>query len=270
MPELPEVEIIKRELKRAVCGKRIVAVTVNNPKSIKKPSPVKFRQALKGARINEILRKGKALIFSLSKQRGKQIFLTIHLRMSGQLVYPADGTKARVSFKLSDGKLLDFNDGRLLGELKILGSLDEEPFFRRLGPEPFFLSARDFAEMLSKKKAKIKSLLLNQSFIAGIGNIYAAESLFCAKINPQALACKLTYRQADRLLISIIKVLKEAIRYKGSSIREYVKSDGKPGGYALRLRVYNRKNKPCFSCHTLIKRISLSGRGTYFCPRCQR
>lgn len=270
MPELPEVETIKRELERAICGQRIIGVTVNNAKVIKKPSAAKFVQLLKGARIKHILRKGKALIFSLSRGKRGQRFLLIHLRMTGQLIYPANGAKARVSFKLSNGRSLSFNDQRLLGELKIVPDWKEEPFFRRLGPEPFSLSVDNFAAMLSKRKAKIKSLLLDQSFIAGVGNIYALEALFRAKINPQRQAASLTYKEAGRLLRSQIAVLKKAIQCKGSSVSQYVRANGRRGSYARHHKVYNRKNKPCFICRTKIERISLGGRGTYFCPRCQR
>lgn len=270
MPELPEVETIKRGLEAAICGRRIIDVVINNPKVIKAPSADRFSHLLKGMRISRIFRRGKVLIFSLSSKRHKELFLLIHLRMSGQLVYPGQGIKARVSFKLSNGKLLDFNDQRLLGELKVLKRLEDSLFLRRLGPEPFDLNSRDFTKMLSKRKTRIKPLLLDQSFISGIGNIYAAESLFRAKISPQRRAATLTYRQADRLLYSIIAVLKEAIKYKGSSVSQYVKSDGKQGRYALYHKVYNRKGKPCFSCRSKIERISLGGRGTYFCPQCQK
>jgi formamidopyrimidine-DNA glycosylase len=266
MPELPEVETIKRELGKTVIGKKITGLIINNPFVIKEPPKEKFKKELTGAVIKKILRKGKALIFELSNGR----YLLVHLRMTGQLVYPGTGKQARVVFKLSDGKSLDYNDRRILGELRLVDNWKEQRFFKTLGPEPFDLDAKTFKEMLSSKKTKIKPLLMDQAFISGVGNLYAAEALFRAKINPERSARSLTEKEKQALFREINDVLKEAIHYGGSSIDQYVQVSGKRGEYSKYHKVYGKENKPCPACKTLIKRTALGGRGTYFCPKCQR
>ena len=181
MPELPEVETIKRELVKAVLGRKITEVCVHNPAVIRQPSTEKFKKGLSGAGIKNILRKAKVLILELSN--GKS--LVIHLKMTGQLIYPGDGKKSRVSFKLSDGKMLDFNDQRLFAELRLLDDWHNLKFIQGLGPEPFDLMVDRFKEMLAAKKTKIKPLLMDQTFISGVGNLDAAEVLFRAKIHPE-------------------------------------------------------------------------------------
>lgn len=265
MPELPEVETIIRELQKTILGKKIVEVIVNKPKVIREPSVGKFKTGIKGAIIKKILRKAKGIIFELSN--GK--YLVIHLRMTGQLVYPGDGKKARVSFVLSNKKLLDFNDSRLLGELRLVEDWQDLPFFKTLGPEPYELTPDKFAAMLSSKKTKIKPLLMDQTFISGIGNLYAAEVLFRARIHPLRAANSLSNKERTMLFKEIINVFNQAIRYQGSSVDQYVQLSGEPGNYVKFHKVYDRQGKPCFVCKTPIKRISLAGRGTYFCPKCQ-
>ncbi|MDD5155199.1 MAG: bifunctional DNA-formamidopyrimidine glycosylase/DNA-(apurinic or apyrimidinic site) lyase, partial [Candidatus Omnitrophica bacterium] len=266
MPELPEVETIKRELEKAILGKKITGVCINNPAVIRQIRPDKFKKGLEGATIKNILRKAKVLILELSS--GKS--LVIHLKMTGQLVYPASGKASRVSFRLSDGRNMDFNDQRLFGELRLLDDWHDLKFIRELGPEPFALSPDKFKEMLSPKKTKIKSLLMDQSFISGIGNLYAAESLFRAGIHPQRPASSLSGKEKEALFDSIKYVLSQAIRYGGSSVDNYVRLSGSRGDYARHHKVYAREGKPCLVCRTPVKRISLGGRGTYFCPKCQK
>ena len=266
MPELPEVETIKRDLEKIIVGKKITEVCVCNPKVIRYPSPDKFKKGIEGSCVKNVLRKAKVLILELSG--GKS--LVIHLKMTGQLVYPGNGLKSRVSFKLSDGKQLDFNDQRLFAELRLLRDWRALEFIKNLGPEPFDIGVGQFKQMLSARKTKIKPLLMEQSFISGIGNLYAAESLFRAKIRPDRPAQSLSDQEKAALLDTIKKVLTEAIHYGGSSIDDYVRLSGNPGNYAQYHRVYGRQNKKCLVCGGLIKRVSLGGRGTYFCPKCQK
>lgn len=266
MPELPEVETIKRELEKTVLGKKITGVIINNPKVIKEPERSEFARELKNATIKTIIRKGKLLILELSS--GKD--LTIHLRMTGQLVYPGNAKSSRVSFKLSDGKTLDFNDRRLLGDLRLLNKWEELKFIKELGPEPFDMTVEQFKKMLAGKKTKIKPLLMDQAFISGVGNLYAAEALFRARIHPERQARSLSDKEKENLFKEIKDTLKEAIEYKGSSVDQYVQLSGKPGGYVKYHKVYDREGKPCIVCKAPIKRIALGGRGTYFCPKCQR
>lgn len=266
MPELPEVETIKRELGKAITGKKITGVIVHNPKVIRYPKVEEFSAGLKDNTIKNILRKGKLLILELSS--GKT--LAIHLKMTGQLVYPGNGKVSRVSFKLSDGKILDFNDQRLFAELRLIDDWRALKFVQELGPEPFDLTVEQFRAMLEKKKTKIKPLIMDQRFISGIGNLYAAEALFRARINPARTAQSLSDKEKELLLREIKDTLIEAIKYQGSSVDQYVKLDGKPGGYVKFHKVYDREGKPCLVCKKPIKRIALGGRGTYFCPHCQK
>lgn len=266
MPELPEVETLKKELEKAVLGKRITSVIVNNPKVIKEPTKGKFIRGLINATIKDVIRKGKLLILELSS--GKS--LAIHLKMTGQLIYPGDGENSRVSFKLSNGKLLDFNDRRLLGELRLLDDWSSLKFIKELGPEPFALTKVQFRKMLQGKKTKIKPLLMDQTFISGVGNLYAAEALFRARIHPERPASSLSDKEKELLFKEIQDTLLEAIGYKGSSVDQYVQLTGESGDYVKHHKVYDREDKPCLVCKTPIRRISLGGRGTYFCPKCQK
>lgn len=266
MPELPEVETIKRELEKAILGKKIIKVTVINPKVIKEPSVEKFKKELEGVTIKSILRKAKLLIFELSNNK----FLAIHLKMSGQLIYPGKNSKlTRIIFHFSDGKTLDFNDGRLFAELRLVCDWQKLKFVQSLGPEPFDLPLEKFEEMLGAKKTKIKPLLLDQTFVSGVGNIYANEALFRAKIHPGRPANSLSPKEKELLFSELKETLKEAIAHKGSSVDQYVQLSGEDGGYAKYHKVYDRDKKPCLKCKTLIQRISLGGRGTYFCSHCQ-
>ena len=266
MPELPEVETIKRDLEKAILGKRFVGIKVHNAAVIKEPGIEKFKKELTGATVKKILRRAKVLILELSN--GKS--LVIHLKMTGQLVYPGNGEKSRVSFRLDNGKLLDFNDQRLFAELRVLDDWRSLKFIKGLGPEPFKITLEKFKEMLSKKKTKIKPLLMDQAFISGIGNLYAAEALFSAGVNPGRSAQDLTEREKEILFQEIKKVLEEAIRYGGSSVDDYVRLSGEQGNYVKLHKVYGREGKPCLICQTPIKRVNLGGRGTYLCPRCQK
>ena len=266
MPELPEVETLKRELEKAVLGKKITEVCVHHALVIREPSVDQFKKGLTGAKITKILRKAKVLILELSN--GKS--LVIHLKMTGQLIYPGTGEKSRVSFHLSDGKTLDFNDQRLFAEVRLLDNWSNLKFIQGLGPEPFAISAQRFKGMLSEKKTKIKPLLMDQTFIAGIGNLYAAEALFRANINPMRPANSLTDKEKESLFKGIQATLNEAIQHKGSSVDDYVQLSGEPGGYVKYHKVYGRQGKPCVVCKMPIKRITVGGRGTYFCPKCQR
>lgn len=266
MPELPEVETIKRELDRAVLGKKIAEIIINNPKVIREPGKAEFIKGLKNTTIKNVLRKGKLLILELSS--GKS--LAIHLKLTGQLLYPGDAKLARISFKLSNGKLLDFNDSRLLGELRLLDSWQSLKFIKELGPEPFDLTVDKFKQMLLGKKTKIKPLLMDQTFISGVGNLYAAEALFRAKIHPERPASSLSDKEKTLLFKEIKDTLSEAIQHKGSSLDQYLQLSGEAGDYVKYHKVYDREGKPCLACKTPIKRISLGGRGTYFCPKCQK
>ena len=266
MPELPEVETIKRDLEKVVLGKKIIQVSAHNPLVIREPSPAVFKKSLQGLTIKHILRRGKLLIFELSNG----LALTIHLKMTGQLVYPGGFNKSRVAIHFPAGKILDFNDQRLFGELRLVRDWKKLKFVRGLGPEPFDLTCADFKDMLSKKKTKIKPLLMDQSFICGIGNIYAAEILFRSKIDPHRPAQGLAEKEKESLYKEMQKVLSSAIKYGGSSVDDYVRVSGKNGDYMRFHQVYGREGKPCFVCGSPVSKITQAGRGTYFCAKCQK
>jgi len=266
MPELPEVETIKLELEQVIKGLKFTGVLVNNPKIIREISVEKFKKGLIGATIKNIIRRAKVLILELSN--GKS--LVIHLRMTGQLVYPGDGLKSRISFRFNNGQLLDFNDQRLFAQVHLRDEWRKMKFIQSLGPEPFDLSLEKFSQMLKNRKTKIKPLLMDQAFVSGIGNLYASEILFRSKINPLRPAQSLSGKEINTLFIETKKVLRDAIRYGGSSVDDYVRLSGKPGGYAAHHKVYGKAGKPCPACGTPIKRIALGGRGTFFCPKCQK
>lgn len=266
MPELPEVETIKRELEKTVLGKKIADVVINNSKVIRQLSSSEFKKDVTGSTINNILRKAKVLVLELSN--GKS--LVIHLKMTGQLIYPGTAKASRVSFRFSDGTLLDFNDRRLFAELRVMDDWRSLKFIKGLGPEPFDLKESEFSRMLSGRKTKIKPLIMDQSFISGVGNLYAAEALFRSRILPGRSASSLSEKEKNLLFNELKDTLREAIEHKGSSVDQYVQLTGRPGGYVKFHKVYGREGKPCLICKSTIKRISLGGRGTYFCPKCQR
>ncbi len=271
MPELPEVETIRLDLKQAVTGKKITDVEVRRDRVVKYPDLKKFRIRLKSAVCRDVIRRGKLLVMELETAKKKPLYLAVHLRMSGQLVYGAKTDNFRVAFKLSNGCYLSYNDQRLLGELRLVDNWHDLPIVRNMGPEPLDKKFKfsDFRERLRAKKTKIKPLLLDQTFIAGIGNIYAAEALFLSGIDPSRPADKLKEREAEKLFRSIQKILKSAIRHRGTSFDKYRDGRGQKGSYVKKLYVYGRHKEKCFCCNGEIKRIVLGGRGTFFCPNCQ-
>jgi len=266
MPELPEVESLQRELAKAITGKKIAEAVIYSPRVIREPSVAVFKKQISGAVIRRVVRRAKLLVIELSNGKA----LTIHLKMTGQLLYPGSKKEARVSFRFSDESTLDFCDRRLFGEVRLVDDWRSLAFVKRLGPEPFELDQDRFKQMLRYRKTKIKPLLMDQSFISGVGNLYAAEALFRARIHPARPAQSLTDKEASLLFKELTRTLTAAIEHKGSSVDQYVRLSGKPGGYVKYHKVYDRAGKPCFTCGTPIQRSSLGGRGTYFCPRCQK
>lgn len=268
MPELPEVETIRRDLEKVLIGLKIKDVKINVPGVIKEPIPENFRKEIIGKEFRQILRRGKYLILSLSGGR----YLVIHLKMTGQLIYGPEQPQARVCFILCDGQCLNFNDARLFGAVRLVDDWRKIKGLAELGPEPLEqnFKAETFKEILSKKKTKIKPLLMDQTFIAGIGNIYAQEALFRAGIHPERPSSSLKDEEIRNLFLEIKKVLTEAIKYRGSSIDDYVDAKGKKGGFEERLQIYGLEGKACLKCQTVIKKIELAGRGTCYCPQCQK
>ncbi|MCJ7515326.1 MAG: DNA-formamidopyrimidine glycosylase [Dehalococcoidia bacterium] len=268
MPELPEVETIKNELSPHIIGRRFINITVCDAKPVKQPSVDDFRSKLAGQSINGLERRGKYLIFHLSSGN----VLIIHLKMTGSLLLNPEQTDryARIVFHLDDGGRLIFTDRRRLGAMWLLEN--ELAVIGKLGPEPLDseFTFQTLSERLSKRQAPIKAVLLDQKFIAGIGNMYADEALFAAKIHPLRKASGLSTQEIRNLHKAIVDVLRLAIDSKGASIDTYKRPDGRLGAAHDNFRVAHRSGKPCPVCRTHIQRIAVRNRGSYFCPKCQK
>jgi formamidopyrimidine-DNA glycosylase len=271
MPELPEVETIVNGLRRPLIGRTFTGVRVGWENIVAKPAVPEFQRRIRGQQILDIRRRGKYLIFDLSG--GDR--LLIHLKMTGQLAVrpghaPADKYGHTV-FDLDDGRQLRFLDMRKFGRVYL--AADESEVVGSLGPEPlaedFTLS--EFSALIRQRRGALKPLLLNQQFIAGIGNIYADEALFVAGIHPQRKADTLTGDEIERLYQAIRQVLRQALADQGTTFDGvYRKVDGGEGEHQENLRVFRRKGQPCPRCGGAIERIVVGGRGTYFCPCCQK
>jgi formamidopyrimidine-DNA glycosylase len=274
MPELPEVETIRRQLAPKVAGRRIVAVEIGLPRLIKYPDAESFRRLLEGQTILQLERRGKYLLFRLEGGR----LLIVHLRMTGRLFYQAadelQDKFTHVVFKLDNGFELRYADSRTLGTLDLVteSELPQIKGLHAMGPEPL-TAAFDlayFSELLSKRKGKVKALLLDQRWIGGLGNIYVDESLALAGIHPERQANSLNKDEVNRLYQAVNTVIKEGIEHGGTTFRDYVDGEGKIGHHQQHLRVYGRRKQPCTVCGTAIERLEVAGRGSYFCPNCQR
>ncbi len=273
MPELPEVETVVRGLRASVIGRRILSVRLGKTDFIE--DPVALAERLPGSRILEIQRYGKFISLELEPQQnsGARFYLVVHLGMTGRLIpRPAqeDATPhTHGFFELDDGRELRYTDVRRFGRILLVADTSMETFRSKLGADPLEISKAEFHVRLSGRCAMIKALLLNQSVLRGLGNIYADESLWGARIHPARHAARLTPTQVSRLYRAIRRVLQEAIRLGGSSISDYVNAEGQPGFFQFRHRAYGREGKPCHRCRTKIRRIIVAGRSSYFCPRCQ-
>ena len=273
MPELPEVETIRRTLEGLVLGKTIEDVDIRRAKIIKEPDDAEmFRVLLKGQKIHSIGRRGKFLIFHLDDHS-----LVSHLRMEGKYglydeTEPAD-KHTHVIFKFTDHTELRYRDVRKFGTMHLLAKgteLDVLPL-SKVGPEPFSdeFTASYLRQALSKTNRHIKTVLLDQRVVAGLGNIYVDESLFHSGIHPERSASSLTEEEIEKLYSAIKETLATAIEKGGSTVRSYVNSQGEIGMFQLELYAYSRKGQPCKKCETNMERIVVGGRGTVYCPKCQ-
>jgi formamidopyrimidine-DNA glycosylase len=272
MPELPEVETIRITLKPKLMGKTIVAGQVLWPKMIQNQTLTDFLAQIRQKEIRDLRRRGKYLLFDLSDN----LVLAIHLRMTGQLVVePALNTITKATYlqlTLDDGNELRFRDQRKFGKVTLFHAENPPVALTKLGPEP--LSAEFTVQLLtaqlSRRKVAIKKALLDQEIIAGIGNIYADEALFLAGIHPARLVASLTAKELDGLYQAIRQVLSEGIKNRGTSKRDYLDGNGNPGSNQEQLRVYDRKGLACVQCQNMIVKMNFGGRGTHFCPICQK
>ena len=271
MPELPEVETVANGVHERVRGARIDRVTIGPHKEPLKSPAAHIEDTLTGARIERVRRVGKTIVMDVKKQDGLPAQMTVHLGMTGRLlVSKADvpvPPHTHATLHLHDGREVRFVDPRRFGRV---GIVDEGTQYEGPGAEPLTITPQDFAALFKGRKTPIKSALLNQSLLHGVGNIYADESLFRAGIRPKRHAGRLTRAELSKLHGSLQTVLKHAIELGGSSVSDYVDADGVRGFFQLEHRVYSRTGEPCKDCGAAIQRIVLGGRSTHFCKNCQR
>lgn len=269
MPELPEVETSIRALREPLIGETFTEARIYWPRHIDRPDPQTFQERITGLRVKDISRRGKYMVFSLT---GGET-LIIHLRMTGHVsVVRGDEPvldHTHTILGLASGKELRFRDTRKFGRVYLVR--DPQEVLAKLGPEPL---ASDFtpdvlARQLERRSMRLKSLLLDQTFIAGVGNIYADEALFYAGLHPERAADTLQREDIERLHAAIQKVLRMGIAREGASIDRYRKPDGTRGDMQNAVAVFRRSGAPCYECGAPIQRIVLGGRSTHFCPLCQ-
>jgi formamidopyrimidine-DNA glycosylase len=263
MPELPEVETVVRSI-APLQGRRIVSAEFRNLRVLRGGDPDRMAASLAGRKILLIKRYGKFIVASLDKGG----YLMIHLGMTGKLLLggaPGKHTHAILTF---DRGLLLFDDSRQFGSIEYSDTFPAR--VARLGPEPLEVSFEEFAAGLRKRKTNIKALLLNQTFVRGVGNIYADEALFRAGIHPQTHAAKIGAVRARRLYDAVVAVLTEAIQAGGSSISDYVDAEGRKGFFQFSHRVYQRTGEACISCGAKVRRVIVAQRSSHFCPKCQK
>lgn len=288
MPELPEVETVRAGLARLLPGLVIRSVDSNNAKSFPNV-PEDVRAFLIGASVAEVRRRAKVLLIELSSKYS----LVIHLKMTGQLVFQGEEVRfgaghpndslvhelpdrsTRVIFEFTDGSKLFFNDQRKFGWVRLLPTAEvvNIDFMQKLGPEPLAsdFTWRALGERLQRRRnSNTKAVLLDQTVVAGIGNIYADESLWGAKIHPSTLVKNLPDLKIKKLYESLVTVLRLSIEKGGSTDRNYVSAEGKKGSYLSFANVFRRDGQPCPRCGTMIIKLRVAGRGTHICPKCQK
>lgn len=292
MPELPEVETVRRDLAACLLDKKIKKVIVLNPKTVGS-DPDNFVKLLSGTFFVDISRRGKLLIFKL-KRPG--LYLLAHLKMTGQLIYLSEKSAVsgghslsshsfekavggelpnkytRVIITFADNSNLFFNDLRKFGYMKLVSSQElDDILSSNYGPEPLAKDFKidDFAAALKNKKRSIKAVLLDQKIIAGLGNIYTDEVLFAAGVRPMRPASSITKAEVAKIYEAIPKILKLAIKHRGTTFSNYVDSKGKRGNFSSLLQVYGRGKEKCLKCSSAIIKTKNAGRGTYYCPHCQ-
>lgn len=272
MPELPEVETIVRQLKKFLSGQKITDIKILNKKLIKNISPDEFVKILKGRTFKNVSRRAKIIIFDLDG-----IYLLVHLKLSGRLLYldkaaPVE-KHTHLIFTLSGGRQLRYWDLRQFGYFKLFKTpLADIKELQIYGPEPLDenFTFKKFKNLFQGKNKKIKPLLMEQEFIAGIGNIYADEILFYAGVHPLRPAASLKEAELKKMYQGMKKILSSAIKAGGSSIDDYRDATGEEGGYVPYLKAYGREGEACFCCPGKIERIKIGARSAHFCPKCQR
>jgi len=282
MPELPEVETVARGLDRNIAGDTIESVWLGSKPEPLKSSPAEIAAVLEGSRIAHVRRVGKHIVFDLAGKPSRKKDAPpapgqwiVHLGMTGQLLIASPTLETakhtHAILKLASGRELRFVDPRRFGRLAVvrIGSQDGSGFAAP-GDEPLDAKIDRFISLFRRRKTPIKSALLNQKLLSGVGNIYADEALFRAAVRPRRRASSLTRSELQKLHAGLRAVLRQAIKLGGSSINDYVDAEGRAGFFQLKHRVYGREGKPCLVCKTAIKRVIIAGRSSHYCPHCQK
>ena len=270
MPELPEVETVVRDLRQLLAGRRIAGIR-QSKKKLRRPWQGSWNAAVTGARIEGVRRRGKWILVDLQHSA----VLRLHLGMSGQLTAVTaskpEPDHVHVVFELDGGKELRFRDPRRFGSAEYFVSRDEveAEMNAELGPEPFGMDAVHFRDSLRASTRIVKAILMDQRIVAGVGNIYADEALFRARLHPRRRGTSLTGEECDHLRVAVAAVMSAAIESGGSTIRDYIGGSGLRGGFQNKFAVYSRTGEPCRECKTPIASLRLGGRSSHFCPRCQ-
>jgi formamidopyrimidine-DNA glycosylase len=271
MPELPEVQTVVDSLKPYVLDKEIIEVEVLNEKLIANEDKKTLTEVVAGSKIEEVTRRGKYIVIKLSNG----YYLVTHLRMTGRFSYLEDKEELDkydyIIFSFQEGDELRLGSKRKFTRLYLVTELEDAGGLGKLGPEPLssqFTLAK-FKELIAPRRGNIKLLLLNQKFLAGVGNIYADEILFRARVHPQRKADTLTEPEIEALYHEIREVLKEGIKFRGTTKWDYEDASGEGGSYQNQLQIYDRAGEECFKCETEVEKIKVGGRATYFCPQCQ-
>jgi len=271
MPELPEVETIVRGLAGTLPGATIRSVDVLRPDLIDGESGASFARALEGRRVESITRRAKNIVMDTGGE-----YLLVNLGMTGRLFVVKEGdpepTHPGVRFHLGDGREMLYHDVRRFGRLWRMAPEAWAAWEAKLGVEPLSdgFTAKWLYDATRKSRVAVKVWLMDQKRVVGVGNIYASEALFRARVNPRTPADELTRPQAKRICEGVRDVLAEAIEFRGTTLLDYRDAEGEPGEFVRRLRVYDREGEPCLRCHRGINRIVQGGRSTFFCPHCQR
>jgi len=270
MPELPEVETIARDLHNVLSGQKVMAAEFLNT-AIREDCTRFAPTVLIGNNLESVSRRGKNLIFRFQNN----FAIVCHLKMTGRLIIDADlpNNKKHLHFQMQfDKSRLSFYDVRKFGRICItdLSGLEKHPRLRKLGPEPFALTSDEFVKLVKLRNKPIKLILMDQEIIAGIGNIYADESLYDAGIKPTLKPSKISRPRLIKLLESIVKVLTISINNRGTSVDDYLDGHGQKGNFQNLIKVYGKTGQPCPTCGAKIKRVVLGGRSTHYCTRCQK
>ncbi len=293
MPELPEVETVRRDLNKVLTGLKIKDITIEAPKMVS-PGAITFKKRLLGQEIVKLERRGKLIIVVLGTP---DLFLLLHLKMTGQLIYVSSkkivagghneqplsqvalaisslpNKHTRVFFTFNDGSRLFFNDLRKFGYLKLASQKElDQVIAKNYGPEPLSkdFKQENFSQQLKKRQRNIKAVLLDQKIVAGLGNIYVDEALFRSGILPDRSASSLKPAEVKRLYEAIPPLLRQSLKYRGTTFRNYVDSRGQKGNFSAHLEVYGRGGEKCLKCGHILIKDKVAARGTVYCPKCQK